>query len=339
MYRTREGLLHQLRREGANPVDSTVHITSPVWAEYGDALDGIADECGHVVISIAREPERTAPTEQEDRWGCTWSYPLVGLSGQVVGHPLSRWDDMEAYRFPDPSAYTDWEQAKRETTSAHERGEASWGSSEHGFMFLRYTYLRGFDAAMMDVAASDPRSRVLIDGVADFWCDVVRHWIDTGVDGIRFGDDLGLQHTLPISPASWRELFKPAFSQVFALCRSAGLYVFLHTDGWILDIIDDLLECGVHILNPQDLVNGLDELAARIGTRAHIELDIDRQSVSVLGTPAEFDEHIRRCIQTLASPSGGLSLIWGVYPGTPLANIVAGVEAMERYATLHIDSG
>jgi uroporphyrinogen decarboxylase len=53
--------------------------------------------------------------------------------------------------------------------------------------------------------------------------------------------------------------------------------------------------------------------------------------VTVFGTPEEIDAHIKSCIGTLGSPEGGLSLVWGVYPGTPIENIEAGVRAMERY--------
>ena len=55
--------------------------------------------------------------------------------------------------------------------------------------------------------------------------------------------------------------------------------------------------------------------------------------MTVTGTPDEVDSHILACIRALGSPRGGLGLIWGVYPGTPLANIEAVAKAMDRYAT------
>ncbi len=51
----------------------------------------------------------------------------------------------------------------------------------------------------------------------------------------------------------------------------------------------------------------------------------------MLGTPAEVDAHIRNCIGTLGSADGGLSLVYGAYPGTPVENIEAVVRAMEAY--------
>ena len=118
------------------------------------------------------------------------------------------------------------------------------------------------------------------------------------------------------------------------LARDRGVPVHLHTDGYIVDIIPDLIEIGVTDLNPQDLVNGLDNLERLAKGKVHISLDIDRQRITVFGTPEQIDVHIKTCIETLGSPTGGLSLVWGVYPGTPIENIEATVRAMEKYHDL-----
>jgi len=47
-------------------------------------------------------------------------------------------------------------------------------------------------------------------------------------------------------------------------CREAGSLVFMHTDGHILPIIKDLIDCGVNCVNPQIRANGLDGLVAKI---------------------------------------------------------------------------
>ena len=117
------------------------------------------------------------------------------------------------------------------------------------------------------------------------------------------------------------------------MARNRGATVFLHTDGYIVPIISDLIETGVTTLNPQDLVNGLETLERLAKGKIHINLDIDRQKITVYGTPDEVREHIRTCILTLGSPEGGLSLRWGVYPPTPIENIEAAVRTMQEYRT------
>ena len=110
--------------------------------------------------------------------------------------------------------------------------------------------------------------------------------------------------------------------------------VYLHTDGYIREVIPDLIDIGVTMINLQDLVNGLDNIARLVKDKINISLDIDRQRITAFGTPKEVDAHIRQCIETLGSPEGGLSVSWGVYPGTPIDNIEAAVRAMDKYRTM-----
>ena len=78
------------------------------------------------------------------------------------------------------------------------------------------------------------------------------------------------------------------------------------------------IEGGVDVLNLQDLVNGVDWIGGKFLGKTCIDLDIDRQKVTVFGTPAEIDRLIRYEVESLSSPAGGLMLTYGWYPGTPL---------------------
>ena len=62
-----------------------------------------------------------------------------------------------------------------------------------------------------------------------------------------------------------------------------------------------------------------------------IELDIDRQNITQFGTPKQIDALIREEVEKLGSPQGGLMFIHGLYPGTPMENVEALYDAMERY--------
>jgi hypothetical protein len=104
----------------------------------------------------------------------------------------------------------------------------------------------------------------------------------------------------------------------------------MHTDGCIVPIIGDLIECGVGILNPQDLVNGLDNLARLAKGRVSMDLDVDRQSVTAFGTPDEIRRHIAECAERLGSPTGGLSMVYGAYGGTPVENVEAVLIGMQE---------
>jgi hypothetical protein len=63
-----------------------------------------------------------------------------------------------------------------------------------------------------------------------------------------------------------------------------------------------------------------------------IELDIDRQEVTPKGRPEDIDALIREEVERLGRREGGLMMIYGLYPGVPLENVAALMDAMERHA-------
>jgi uroporphyrinogen decarboxylase len=333
MITEREKFFKESALDGEPEVRSHIHIWYQVWQEYEDQLKWIDNFSPYVSIGVDRKPSRPAGGEGTDAWGCKWFYPLESHDGLVVGHPIPSWSDLKSYTPPDPDKYTDWKQAKQNIENAKLEGRVTHGGTDHGFIFLRLTYLRGFNNLMMDVADESPELDELIGIIEGYWFEIIKRWIELGVDAIGFGDDLGLQNALPISPTAWRKYIKPSYKRILSYCHAHGANTSLHSDGYIVDIIPDLIECGLSRLNPQDLVNGLDNLEKLAKGKVYLHLDIDRQNLMVFGNPEEIDAHIFNCIKTLGSPKGGLDFIWYAFPPTPSENIRAAAEAMHKYAT------
>jgi uroporphyrinogen decarboxylase len=333
MLTAREKYFKETELDGEPEVRSHIHIWYQVWQKYEDQLKWIENFSHYVSISFDKNPSRPAGSRWTDVWGCKWFYPLESHDGLVEAHPIPNWEDLKNYIPPDPDKYTDWKQAKANIEKAKLEGHVTHGGTDHGFIFLRLTYLRGFSNFMMDVADERPELDELIGIVEGYWFEVIKRWVELGVDAIGFGDDLGLQTSLPISPTAWRKYIKPSYKRILSYCRSHGVHTSLHSDGYIVDIIPDLIECGVSRINPQDLVNGLDNLEKLAKGKVYIHLDIDRQKLMVFGKPDEIDTHIFNCIKTLGSPKGGLDLIWYAFPPTSSENIKACAEAMHKYAT------
>jgi len=69
---------------------------------------------------------------------------------------------------------------------------------------------------------------------------------------VEYGDDLGSQQNLLISPSMYREFLKPAEKELYRLMREKApqAALFRHTDGNIFKIIPDLIDVGITVLNP-----------------------------------------------------------------------------------------
>ncbi len=342
----REQWLRNAELRGCDAIPCLVYLSAAVRRLYGDELERVCaryPELDVIPSAPFEDDERFAPGERAgeqlvDAWGCVWENLHDGIVGQVTGNPLADWDAMDGYGPPSPAETghfdpIDWEHEERIIRSGREAGVLTRGAVDHGFFFQRLYYLRGFEGLMEDVGRADPRLDTLCEMVLAFNEGLVRRYLDIGVDVMYFGDDLGMQDRLTISPAAWRRWVKPAYARLFGMCREGGTHVYLHSDGHIVDVMPDLIECGVTILNPQDLCNGLENVRRLLKGKVCIDLDIDRQRIVPRKTPAEIDVHIRRCVETLCSPRGGLMLTCGIYPGTPLRNIESVLSAMSKYRT------
>jgi len=273
----------------------------------------------------------------KDVWGIVWNNIEEGLDSAPVEEeaPLRDWGNLANYQAPDPllldwfGEKIDWKKRKTSLEEAKREGNLAAGSLVHGFMYMWLYYLRGFNNFMMDVATGEPKLEQLIKMVLEYNLKLVNKWIEIGAEIIYFGDDLGLQKSLPISPSDWRKYLKSCYAEIFGACKRAGVYVYLHSDGHILEIIDDLIACGVNIINPQIRANGLDGLEKIAKGKVCIHLDLDRQ-LFPFATSAEIKGHIREAVKRLGSEKGGLMLNAECEPDVPLQNIEAICQALEE---------
>ena len=216
-----------------------------------------------------------------------------------------------------------------------EAGLLVTGSLPHGHTFLRLQDIRGYENLLLDMVDGEPRLDRLIGMVEEFNHRYVLNWLDLDPDIMSYPEDLGMQVGPMISAELFRRHIEPVYRRLMKPARERGCIVHTHSDGDIRSLADDLIEGGVEVINLQDLVNGIDWIRDRFAGRTCIDLDIDRQLVTARGTPRQIDALIREEVAKLGSRRGGLMMVYGMYPGVPLANARALMDAMERYTGYH----
>lgn len=324
-------------------IPATVGILPATWMKYGEELEKLLLD--HPTIfphynkgyfkKMRLSPEYKTGT-WVDVWGITWDNKEEGMCGAPLeaNAPLRNWADFQSYRVPDPVRYNrygnavDWERLRKDMEETKSAGGLAAGGFFHGAMYMQLYYLRGFNNFMIDVAMREPKLQELIRTVLEYNITLIKKWIETGAEFMHFGDDLGLQKNLPISPADWRYYLKPCFCRIYRTCREKDVYTYQHTDGYILDIIPDLIECGLHILNPQVRPNTLNGIARNCKGKICVALDLDRQMFP-FATTDQIREHIKETVDTLAMPEGGLMLVAECAPDVTLDRIEAICKAME----------
>ena len=138
---------------------------------------------------------------------------------------------------------------------------------------------------MIDILTDDPHLPKLIDLLLEYEMEAIGLWLELGVDTMGFHTDIGTQNALMISPEKFRQYIKPMFKQLFMTCRDAGACVHLSSDGCLLSIVDDLIECGVTSHDPQLRANTLDGIERCYKGKLCVNADLDRQMFAFC-TPA-----------------------------------------------------
>jgi len=272
------------------------------------------------------------PGRNTDDFGTVWQVEWAGVCGIPVSWPVPDLDGYDKYVWP--AGFSAGPPAGRQY-SGHMCGfDDRWYARGGWFTYFeQIQQLRGMENALLDIAFEPRNFGRLLDDLLAFNLRWIDRWAALPYDGLHFGDDWGGQTSLLVSPSAWRRIFKPRYAEMFRRAKAAGKDVWFHSDGFIREIIGDLVEIGVDVLNFQVAVVGHDWAARNVRGRVAVRTDIDRQSVLPFGTPDEVAEEVERTFAACGTAEGGLIACGEVGPDVPLDNVRSMYEAFRRYGS------
>ncbi|NIA07896.1 MAG: hypothetical protein GWP14_09755 [Actinobacteria bacterium] len=304
------------------------------FRRHGQALEDLLtkhpDDCGQrwVARSTEAKLDKNGSFEEfTDEWGSRWRRHKGMSTGEVVSPAIGDWGAWNNYRMPPPPT----EHIEETQRKIKQSGHQFFAFSDAIYLFERMQFLRGSENLFIDIAENRQELYHLADSLVDWSIETLTRYIDAGVDAILFGDDWGNQSSLLINPGFWREFFKPRYRRMFEAVKERNAFVYFHTDGWTWDILEDLIELGVDILNPQHHLMGTREVGRRFGGRVCVRSDLDRQHILPFGTPEQVTEHVRETIMAFGQHDGGLILHGEIAEDVPWQNIEAMYQAYEKY--------
>lgn len=335
----RENTLRVICFEHPDFIPVAFHVNDSVYSHYDPHAVEELLESHPVIAGKGRMrwdlvPEEGRAVDEDrvyyDEFGVQWKGAIDGIRGVIQKHPLADFSKIRDYRFPDLPAF-DVEGTRRRVAEARAAGHFTVAGLPHGHTFLRLTDLCGYENVLMGLSDEDGDLLSLVRRLEAYNAAFADFYAQCGYDMISFPEDLGMQIGPMISPDLFRRFIKPSYRRLMKPAREAGAIIHMHSDGDVRTLAGDLIDGGVDILNIQDLVNGIDWIRENFFGKYALELDIDRQKVTVFGTPADVEALIREEVTKLSSPAGGLMMIFGWYAGTPLENIRALMDALEKY--------
>jgi uroporphyrinogen decarboxylase len=262
------------------------------------------------------EGDPYAVGQYRDEWGCVFENVQAGVIGQVKHPILEDWSRLDDLRLPVEALDVDIDAVNRACAATDKLVMAGCCPRP----FERAQFLRGTANLLRDLAKEPPELAELLRRIHDLYCREVEVWSQTSVDAIGFMDDWGSQQSLLIAPRQWRRLFKPLYADYVRIAHAAGKKAFMHSDGHIFAIYEDLIEIGVDAVNSQLFCMDIEEIGRRFAGRITFWGEIDRQHVLPAESPDVAREAVRRVVASLYRPAGGVIAQFEMGAGARLAN-------------------
>ena len=243
------------------------------------------------------------PGRYIDEWGCVWTVLKENDMGQVTGHPLADIKKITNYKFPDPYVKGRFKEVFE--IKNYDKYRLFWIQLT---LFERLYMLHGFSETLIDIMHKTKEIEYLLDSILGFNLEILGR-INTEkipVDGIGITDDWGTQTSLFISPKIWRNVFKKRYKRLIDFAHKYGLHVWMHSDGKINDIMDDLVDIGLDAinLNSPELL-GIEEIGEKYRGKISFFSSIDTQKTLISGSKNEIRDEIEKVINSWASRKGG----------------------------------
>ncbi len=337
---SRERVKRAIRFQSPDRIPISHGVLPAAQLKYGAKLDEILaeyrEDFGWDYMSnlpVEKYPALYREGINTDDFGVGWHVKWLGICGIPVQHPISDLSRYDEYRWP--ADFTAGPPSGRQY-SGHMCGfNDNWYARGAWVTYFEtMQQLCGMENFLAEIALESKEFYQLLDDMLAFNLRWIDKWVSLEYDGLHFADDWGGQRRLMINPKTWRRIFKPRYAEMFKRVKEAGMDVWYHSDGYINDILPDLIEIGVDVINCQVAVIGHDWLAANARGKVAFRTDIDRQHILPFGSPTQVKEEVQRTFEACGTSTGGLIACGEVAPDVPLENIRAMYEAFCEYGNI-----
>lgn len=270
-----------------------------------------------------------------DEWGVGHIKGGLAHFSRMVP-PMQQFQDPEQiFKFPLPDILADyrWEGVAEKIQELRNKDLVTLSGGYAIDIFEPAWYLRGMETLLMDFLINPAMAEACLDRMSDIKCKLAARWAEMGVDVIIYGDDVGTERAMMMSPDIWRKWLKPYLNMAIQTAKRINPKVlcYYHSDGNIEDIIPDLIEVGVDILNPiQPESMDPKKIKELYGDKLCLWGTIGTQTTMPFDTPSGVRNTVRDMIES-AGYNGGLVVAPThlLEPEVPWDNIIAFIEAVK----------
>ena len=268
------------------------------------------------------------PGEATDEWGCTFTNYQRGIIGEVKNPPVREWTDIDKITIPYDYLSIDTDKINQFCRTTDKFVTAAFNGGCMPRPFEKLQFIRGSENLYCDLAEKPTELFDFIEKLHDFYKKMFEMWAKTDVDALVFMDDWGSQRSLLISPKTWVEIFKPLYRDYVDIAHKHGKNIFMHSDGYILDIYPHLIDIGIDAVNSQLFCMGVENLAQYKG-KISFWGEIDRQHLLPHGSLNDIENAVKSVKESLYH-NGGVFAQCEFGPGAKPENVYKVFETWEN---------
>jgi uroporphyrinogen decarboxylase len=242
---------------------------------------------------------------------------------------------IEQFRWP-TVAELDFRSLDQQLDALHREYAIVIGNSTSVFCELCDFF--GMETALTHMHDSPRLVEATVARMEQFYLEYCRVLFETAsgrADIVYTWDDVASQRGMIFSPELWRRFFKPTHQKMFALAKSHGLNVWMHSCGNPTAIMPDLIDMGLDIWETvQAHLPGNEPALLKKEYGRHLTFcgAINTQRTLPFGVEADVRREVRERIKVLGEGGGYICRSdHTVKCDTPPRNIAAYVDEAEKF--------
>lgn len=286
-------------------------------------------------------PEYLKPLPKENNitlineWGTSeHDYSALRYNPLINAQTIS---DLNKYDWPDPHYYNFEQLAQK--AKQFDKKYAIRGPGWRP-LFIRALDLFSLETALINMVANPILFEAVLERIFEFTykhCEKYIEIMGEDLDIMYFGDDFATQRGMMISPDLWRKYLKPRYAKLMELGKRNRKYIWFHSCGNILDVLDDLIDIGMDVWETVQLHTlpvPPEKLKKDYGKHITFFGGISTQTLP-FNSPSQIKKEVRECIDILGENGG---YICGpdhhIKPDVPPENTIALFNEIASYKHL-----
>jgi hypothetical protein len=264
---------------------------------------------------LPRPPERRPWTRHGDHarrideWGVVWEKSEWNSMGEAVVWPIPDITRQDAYDLPDLNNPAYFEDVRANVEFTNGSGDPKYCLGVMPFSSLNEAAhsVLGLPALFTAYYEHPGDLKALIGRLAEKQCESIRMLAACGCDGVMGYDDWGLQDRLMVGLPLIEEFFLPHYRRNWKLAHDLGLDVWLHSCGYIIDLLPLFIDAGLNVIQMDQQENmGLENLDRVAGGKIAFWCPVDIQQTMVHGSVEDIRRYVQRMMRTIGNHNGGL---------------------------------